>query len=246
MITILSALASLLSFRVRRRASLELELLRHQVTVLRCRHTPACGKTAIGDFVSNVHQNGPRPVKAGIFGVPSLETATRIDNSDIVAGIKAAPGFPPVCRGWSCNSKPKPPSCAPRSSRRSRKSAASRQPSDRRPGQARGAQAPRRPAHEADALAVKQELLEKTLAQNDKPTKSPRSERTAPHSAMPHDGIGADRSSAFCEPLSAWPLDTSRWWGNFSAAAVTATGPPRARCSEPVAAILALRMSPIS
>src|SRR6202171_873908 len=37
MITILSALVSLLSFRVRRRASLELELvaLRHQVTVLR-------------------------------------------------------------------------------------------------------------------------------------------------------------------------------------------------------------------
>jgi len=36
MITILSALVSLLSFRVRRRASLELELvaLRHQVTVL--------------------------------------------------------------------------------------------------------------------------------------------------------------------------------------------------------------------
>ena len=39
MITILSALASLLSFRVRRRASLELELvaLRHQVSVLRRR-----------------------------------------------------------------------------------------------------------------------------------------------------------------------------------------------------------------
>ena len=37
MITILSALVSLLSFRVRSRASLELELvaLRHQVTVLR-------------------------------------------------------------------------------------------------------------------------------------------------------------------------------------------------------------------
>src|SRR5258705_6448800 len=37
MITILSALVSLLSFRVRRRASLELELvaLRHQVSVLR-------------------------------------------------------------------------------------------------------------------------------------------------------------------------------------------------------------------
>jgi hypothetical protein len=37
MITILSALASLLSFRVRRRASLELELvaLRHQVSVVR-------------------------------------------------------------------------------------------------------------------------------------------------------------------------------------------------------------------
>jgi len=37
MITILSALVSLLSFRVRRRASLEFELiaLRHQVTVLR-------------------------------------------------------------------------------------------------------------------------------------------------------------------------------------------------------------------
>jgi hypothetical protein len=32
--------------------------------------------------------------------------------------------------------------------------------------------------NEADALAVKQEL-EKTLAQKDKPTKSPRSERTA-------------------------------------------------------------------
>jgi putative transposase len=37
MITILSALVSLLSFRIRSRASLELELvaLRHQVTVLR-------------------------------------------------------------------------------------------------------------------------------------------------------------------------------------------------------------------
>src|SRR6202163_4030099 len=37
MITLLSAVGSLLSFRVRRRASLELELvaLRHQVTVLR-------------------------------------------------------------------------------------------------------------------------------------------------------------------------------------------------------------------
>ena len=37
MLTLLSALGSLLSFRVRRRASLELELvaLRHQVTVLR-------------------------------------------------------------------------------------------------------------------------------------------------------------------------------------------------------------------
>src|SRR6202140_1687949 len=42
MITILSALVSLLSFRVRRRASLELELvaLRHQVSVLR-RQRPA-------------------------------------------------------------------------------------------------------------------------------------------------------------------------------------------------------------
>jgi len=40
MITILSALVSLLSFRVRIRASLELELvaLRHQVTVLRRQH----------------------------------------------------------------------------------------------------------------------------------------------------------------------------------------------------------------
>src|SRR5262249_14926582 len=40
MITVLSTLASLLSFRFRRRASLELELiaLRHQLTVLRRQH----------------------------------------------------------------------------------------------------------------------------------------------------------------------------------------------------------------
>jgi len=40
MLTLLSALGSLLSFRVRSRAALELELvaLRHQVTVLRRQH----------------------------------------------------------------------------------------------------------------------------------------------------------------------------------------------------------------
>jgi hypothetical protein len=47
MITILAALVSLLSFRVRSRASLELELvaLRHQVTVLR-RATPLSASAA--------------------------------------------------------------------------------------------------------------------------------------------------------------------------------------------------------
>src|SRR5258705_3290667 len=50
MITLLSAVASLLSFRVRSRASLELELvaLRHQVTVLR-RQRPGQPRLLFGD-----------------------------------------------------------------------------------------------------------------------------------------------------------------------------------------------------
>lgn len=135
-------------------------------------------KDGYWDFVSNVHQNGPRPDKAGIFGVPSLETATRIDNSDKSPASRRRQAFRPYAGvGAAIRSQSR------RVARRVRRGGRGNQ---RRRGSrvtndlARRA-APKRLVvllNEADALAVKQEL-EKTLAQKDKPTKSPRSERTA-------------------------------------------------------------------
>src|SRR3982074_229560 len=60
MIIILSALVSLLSFRFRGRASLELELiaLRHQVTVLRRQRPTRCCER---DVSAALHRDHPRP-----------------------------------------------------------------------------------------------------------------------------------------------------------------------------------------
>ena len=79
MITILSALANLLSFRVRRRASLELEpvALRHQVTVLR-RQRP--GQLRLFGFTElGQRSSGGLPF---FWKQPTLDTA--IDREEFV------------------------------------------------------------------------------------------------------------------------------------------------------------------
>ena len=97
MITILSALVSLLSFRVRSRASLELEVvaLRHQVAVLRRQRPgrlrllrPAPMGVAISDLAAGLARDGAGETSNGgpvaSQGLPAL----------LAVAIKIAPDWP--------------------------------------------------------------------------------------------------------------------------------------------------------
>ena len=54
--------------------------------------------------------------KADLFGVPSLETAGRIDDSDKMAGLQAASFVaPPACESLNASSRSRHRKSAPRS-----------------------------------------------------------------------------------------------------------------------------------
>ena len=99
MITILSALVSLISFRVRNRASLELELvaLRHQVTVLR-RQRPGQLRLFSTDRVLWVWLYRVWPQAVAIVNLCLLKTPKGRESLEISQGQKLVRGRIP-CSG---------------------------------------------------------------------------------------------------------------------------------------------------